>query len=204
MKKIVILLILLVIISSCKGRKKIRVSTDNISPGSSVMVRGVKHKLYPGSIKPGENFITRMKKIPFDFKFGKKVTIISIFPSIDTAVCEEQTHILGETDLMKADIDLVGGDGHADAGAAYEYPPFDVPGSDGLRDLLAEIRIIHALEGIRAEIDAFVAHFIKHFNKFRLELHARVVAADSYFHSLRSHVERLVQYCKFSPLRKSR
>ncbi len=61
--------------------------------------------MHPGQLKLGDNLFTVAAK--HGFELPKLVTIANIVPSIDTAVCEEQTHILGESRKIKKGIILV-------------------------------------------------------------------------------------------------
>jgi thiol peroxidase len=74
---------------------KFQVSKDTVEPGSAVTIRGQSIKLYKGSLKVGDNL---SKKSPL-IEPKDMVTIISVVPSIDTPVCELQTHQLGETPI---------------------------------------------------------------------------------------------------------
>jgi thiol peroxidase len=44
---------------------------------------------------------------PFVFKADGKVKLVSIVPSIDTKVCEQQTHILGESDAINPKVQRI-------------------------------------------------------------------------------------------------
>lgn len=96
MKGITLLLIL--IVTSCAQRPKMKVNKNNVQPGTNVNFKGNKLTLHKGKIKKGDDFTKIIKKTN-NQQLEKKVTIISIVPSIDTVVCEEQTHILGESDI---------------------------------------------------------------------------------------------------------
>ncbi|MDD0851799.1 redoxin family protein [Halobacteriovorax sp. GB3] len=104
-------IILLLGLVSCASTydKNIPVNKDNIQPGSNVTLGGKDVSLYKGKhpLKVGSNFVDLMKTINFPFEFNNKVTVINVVPSIDTPVCEAQSHILGETDMLKKGIDLV-------------------------------------------------------------------------------------------------
>lgn len=67
----------------------------SVEPGSSVTLQGETVQLYNGSFTIGEKISEVAKGI--DLPIEGKVSLISIVPSIDTRVCEEQTHILGES-----------------------------------------------------------------------------------------------------------
>lgn len=109
MKKI-ILISCLAFLASCASTKKahnFEVNKDYVKSGSSVTFKGEKLKLHKGRLKVGDNFLSKVKNIGMDFKFNHKVTIINIVPSIDTPVCDVQTHMLGETTKLDKSIDLV-------------------------------------------------------------------------------------------------
>jgi len=96
--KITMLLSLLIVITSCAHRPEMKVNKNNIKPGSTVAIQGKKLKLHKGKLSEGDNLANIIKKTN-DEMLAPKVTIVSIVPSIDTKVCEEQTHILGETSI---------------------------------------------------------------------------------------------------------
>lgn len=83
------------------------VNQNSIRPGTAVKASGKSLRLYKGSIGLGDNFIKKAKGTGLGFSFKNKVTIISVVPSIDTKVCEEQTHILGESKEISPEVDLV-------------------------------------------------------------------------------------------------
>lgn len=89
----------------CTHTKPMVINYDNIKPGSTVKVRGKMLKLHKGSLATGDNFLTFLKGTDISIPFQNKVTVINIVPSIDTKVCEEQTHILGETTSLNPNID---------------------------------------------------------------------------------------------------
>lgn len=107
MKSLIFILILSGIFSCATSNKKIDINQDSITPGTSVKVKGKEFKLYKGSLKLGDNFIKKIEGTGIDFKFQNKTTIINIVPSIDTPVCEEQTHLLGESKSINSGIDLI-------------------------------------------------------------------------------------------------
>lgn len=105
--KILMMLCLVFLQVSCTKKKAMEVDHKSIEPGSQVYFKGKPLKLHAGEIKVGDNFLNKIKDTDIGFVFKDKVTIISIVPSIDTPVCEEQTHILGETKDLKKGIDRV-------------------------------------------------------------------------------------------------
>lgn len=81
------------------------VDTTSVDAGSRVTQNGRELALYPGSLRVGDNFLQKAQGL--DFKFNNKVTLINLVPSIDTKVCEEQTHQLGETEKLAPEIDRI-------------------------------------------------------------------------------------------------
>ena len=105
MKNITLLIISLGLVISCAHSPKMKVNKNSIKPGTSVKVQGKELKLHKGKLKVGDDFTQIVKKTN-KTEIEKKVTIVSIVPSIDTPVCEEQTHLLGESDIHPA-IELI-------------------------------------------------------------------------------------------------
>ena len=99
-------LVFMTLFGCSNSQKDIKISESNIKPGTEIKVRGKVHALSPGHLEVGENFIEKTKKTDINFAFKNKATVISIVPSIDTPVCEAQTHLMGETNGLK-DLDLV-------------------------------------------------------------------------------------------------
>ena len=81
--------------SCMSNQPTFEVATTTIEPGTQVNVAGESKPLYRGKLKIGQNFIQLAAES--GFKIEKKVAIINIVPSIDTPVCEVQSHILGES-----------------------------------------------------------------------------------------------------------
>ena len=114
MKKLLLSLSIVLMTQSCSistqpGNQdaSFGVNQNSIRPGTAVKAGGKSLRLYKGSIEVGDNFIKKAKGTGLGFDFKNKVTIVSIVPSIDTKVCEEQTHILGESKEISAEVDLV-------------------------------------------------------------------------------------------------
>ena len=72
-----------------------RVSSDSVDAGSSVSMGAERIQLYPGKLRVGDNFSSLARRAGLEV--APAVAVINIVPSIDTPVCEEQTHILGES-----------------------------------------------------------------------------------------------------------
>jgi thiol peroxidase len=85
----------------------VTVAKESSQAGSQVNFKGEPVKLYPGKLKLGDNFVDLAKGTDIDFQFGNKVTIVSIVPSIDTPVCELQTHKLDGAKDLGSDVDVV-------------------------------------------------------------------------------------------------
>lgn len=77
------------------------IAKESVEPGTAVSRGGSKVSLAKGNLKVNEQVpqvaLTDGTWAPFKFAADGKVKIVSIVPSIDTKVCEEQTHVLGET-----------------------------------------------------------------------------------------------------------
>jgi thioredoxin-dependent peroxiredoxin len=98
-----LLLMLLTIICSCAAsRQDIKVEKISVEPGSQVTFKGTEHKLLGTPVAVGEKIpptrlvdsLTMQETDLSDMK--GEVLFISIVPSVDTKVCEAQTHYLGE------------------------------------------------------------------------------------------------------------
>jgi len=73
-----------------------KISQKSIAPGSEVLLGGKKNKLHAGNIQVGDRLDASLE----DFKSDGRVTIVIVVPSVDTPVCEVQTHELGESPLI--------------------------------------------------------------------------------------------------------
>lgn len=100
----VITCIILFLLSGCANKmgKDIHVDTDTSAPGGTVTLHGEKLQLTGtplriGSPLPKTALIDAftLKKVDLSQLKGK-VLILSLVPSLDTRVCEAQTHHLGE------------------------------------------------------------------------------------------------------------
>jgi thiol peroxidase len=89
--------------AGCAGFKaKIPMETNSVDPGTAVTRGEARFQLLGSPISPGKTLpsvnlvdATTMKDTDLS-KEGGAVLFLSIVPSIDTVVCEEQTHYLGE------------------------------------------------------------------------------------------------------------
>jgi thiol peroxidase len=96
----VLILFCLVFFVSCSKKTEVKISKKNIMAGTKVLVGEIEFKLYGGSIKVGDNLNNILEKT-LDNRPIKNISIINVVPSIDTSVCEEQTHLLGETKSIR-------------------------------------------------------------------------------------------------------
>jgi thiol peroxidase len=82
------------------------VSKETIQPGTSVVAGGKTVKLKgDGKLAIGTNINDFLKNAGVEAPDLKgKVVVINVVPSIDTKVCEEQTHILGESPNLPSNI----------------------------------------------------------------------------------------------------
>ena len=92
----------LLLLGCAQEEADITVDQDSIKPGSSVTVKGKPFKLLGKPIAMGETLPSvqlrdaqTMKKVDLSTMKGS-ILFLSIVPSLDTAVCDVQTHYLGE------------------------------------------------------------------------------------------------------------
>jgi thiol peroxidase len=102
-------------VSGCAGTPEIAHVNDTVEPGTSVKRGGATVELYKGAphaqIKQG----SKLPKIALadakmnDYTLGANgvVRIINVVPSLDTKVCEEQTHELGEATNINPNIERI-------------------------------------------------------------------------------------------------
>jgi len=96
------LIVVAVMFAGCAKQAKIAVEPGSVAPGSAVMKKGIPLTLSGTPVVVGEPLpatrligSTTMKPVNLQDEQGK-VLFLSIVPSIDTRVCEAQTHYLGE------------------------------------------------------------------------------------------------------------
>ncbi len=84
------------------GALKYPIDSTSTTPGTSVALMGVSHQLLGTALLVGGGLPSipltdayTMKKVDLSQMRGK-VLVISLVPSVDTRVCEAQTHILGD------------------------------------------------------------------------------------------------------------
>ncbi len=101
--KILLICSLLVFLAGCASlRPKIPVEGRSVEPGTAVARGEASFKLLGSAISigkplPSVNLVDAMTMKDVDPSQEKgSVLFLSIVPSLDTPVCEEQTHILGE------------------------------------------------------------------------------------------------------------
>ncbi len=97
------LLIILAAVCSCAASKQdIKVEKISVEPGSQVTFKGTEHKLLGTPVSVGEQIpatrlVDSLTLEETDLsKMKGEILFISIVPSVDTKVCEAQTHYLGE------------------------------------------------------------------------------------------------------------
>ena len=73
---------------------KLTMTEESIAAGSSVARGSEQFALYPGELKIGDSLTAALAELGYKVD---AVTVINIVPSVDTKVCEAQSHILGET-----------------------------------------------------------------------------------------------------------
>ncbi|MDQ5987941.1 MAG: Thiol peroxidase [Syntrophus sp. SKADARSKE-3] len=99
---LVLVILVLFIFISCSTKVNIPVDKESVQPGTSVMREGQSVKLLGKTIAVGDhlpsvNLVDAATMKPVDLsKMKGEVMFLSIVPSIDTKVCEAQTHYLGE------------------------------------------------------------------------------------------------------------
>jgi len=102
-KELCLLFLLIFVVVGCASvRPKIPVDRGSVEPGGTVARGDARLKLMGtpiavGSPLPSVKLVDAMtmKEVDLSQERGK-VLILSIVPSLDTPVCEEQTHVLGE------------------------------------------------------------------------------------------------------------
>lgn len=101
--------ILILIVGCASNKKQIQQVNDSVAAGSRVELMGESVDLYKGKqvLAKGKSIDNFIGEIGNKQDFKGYVTIINIVPSIDTKVCEEQSHILGESKEINEDIKRV-------------------------------------------------------------------------------------------------
>ena len=94
---------------------------------------------------------------------------------------------------------LVGGDRHADPGAADQDPAVVLAAGDGVGNLVADVRVVDPVERVAAvvlDVEPFVAQQLDH---RLLELEARFIAADRNLTILGIHASTCLAWSSGSP-----
>src|SRR5512139_113134 len=97
-------LVLVVAVSACAstGEVKMKTTTLSVDPGTGVTLRGTPFRLLGEPLKVGKplpsvELTDAMTMKPVDLsKERGSILLLSVVTSVDTPVCEEQTHYLGE------------------------------------------------------------------------------------------------------------
>jgi thiol peroxidase len=99
---VVVTTVCIILLGACTSREEIPMTRDSVQPGTEVTFKQIPHKLVGTPIAVGQALPSvtlvdarTMKEVDISQIEGI-VLFLSIVPSLDTAVCEEQTHILGE------------------------------------------------------------------------------------------------------------
>ena len=87
------------------------VNTQTVAPGSSVKRNGDSMALAKGKLDLNQPMptvaLTDANWGSYSFKGDGKIRIVSIVPSIDTKVCEQQTHLLSEAKNLDPKVERV-------------------------------------------------------------------------------------------------
>ena len=95
---------LLFLLAGCASTGVVRIPVDSASsaPGTTVTIKGEPHRLIGTALRVGDRLPATvltdaftMKKVDLS-QLGGTVLLVSLVPSVDTKVCEAQTHYLGE------------------------------------------------------------------------------------------------------------
>lgn len=81
-----------------------KASSKSAKPGQHVFSGNNKINLYKGNIKVGDSFTWFAKELDLQLR---GVALVNIVPSVDTPVCEEQSHILGESTKISSKVHRV-------------------------------------------------------------------------------------------------
>ena len=86
---------------------KFSIASESSEAGKSVTFQGEKVELYKGQLKLGMDIFPLLSKLGNVDSLRNQALLISVVPSIDTPVCEAQTHDLGESKTIREDVKLV-------------------------------------------------------------------------------------------------
>lgn len=103
-KHVCLTLVLAAAVSACAATNemKARMTSQSVDPGTAVTLQGNPHKLVGQPLKVGmplpSVYLTDASTMkPVDLAAQKgSVLLLSVVTSLDTPICEEQTHYLGE------------------------------------------------------------------------------------------------------------
>ena len=105
MRNILILILLLTLLSACASVPVIPVDHRSVDAGSKVTRGGTTElsllgdPVEVGSHLPGVVLVDRNLRSFNTAALQGEIVLISIVPSLDTQVCERQTHLIGEAEL---------------------------------------------------------------------------------------------------------
>lgn len=102
----------LVLTAACATKESFPVADGTVQPGSSITWLGEPTRLGPASaLKVGVPLpsltLTDLKMKPFVLVADGKVRLISVVPSLDTPVCDVQTHQLSETAVLDPAVERI-------------------------------------------------------------------------------------------------
>jgi thiol peroxidase len=105
-------LVPLALTAACATPESFPVAEGTVQPGSSITWLGEPTRLSPASaFKVGAPFptvtLTDLKMKPFVLAADGKVRLISVVPSLDTPVCDVQTHKLSETPELDSRVERI-------------------------------------------------------------------------------------------------
>lgn len=100
------------VLGACSTTEKFQTTKNSVKPGTEILWLGEKTPLYSqtklevGSLLP-ETVLTNLKMKDESIKPDGKVKLVSVLPSLDTPVCEVQTHILGESKELNLKVERI-------------------------------------------------------------------------------------------------
>lgn len=108
---LLVLLLFTFTVSCAPKQSQLTINTESVSPGTQITKTGQPLSLLGTPIEvgrqiPATRLIDSKKMTPVNLQdYRGSVLFLSIVPSIDTKVCEEQTHYLGEEgDTLPAEV----------------------------------------------------------------------------------------------------
>jgi thiol peroxidase len=98
----IVLIVSFALAAACATKPKIPVTGKSVEPGNTVTFKGERHRLLGNPISVGDSLGSvslvdsmTLKEVDPSTMRGS-VLFLSVVPSVDTKVCEAQTHYLGE------------------------------------------------------------------------------------------------------------